>query len=109
MNANWANKLYIGTAYTPGSGSSAGTWTYKQLCAGIEGMEFNINEQNQQFFFLCGGMAAPHADRMLFASGDAECMGGRHKALVIPRSGRAGPGVCGTAHEADSISVHRLC
>lgn len=55
MNANWANKLYIGTAYTPGSGSSAGTWTYKQLCAGIEGMEFNINEQNQQFFFLCGG------------------------------------------------------
>ena len=54
MNANWVNELYIGTAYTPGSGNAAGTWTYSKLCKGIEGMEFNENEQNQQFFFLCG-------------------------------------------------------
>jgi hypothetical protein len=54
MNANWVNELYIGTEYTPGSGSAAGTWTYAKLCKGIEGMEFNENEQNQQFFFLCG-------------------------------------------------------
>lgn len=54
MNANWVNELYIGTEYTPGSGGAAGTWTYAKLCKGIEGMEFNENEQNQQFFFLCG-------------------------------------------------------
>ena len=54
MNANWVNEFYIGTEYTPGSGSAAGTWTYAKLCNGIEGMEFNENEQNQQFFFLCG-------------------------------------------------------
>lgn len=48
MNANWVNELYIGTA------ESSGTWTYAKLCAGIEGMEFTENEQNQQFFFLCG-------------------------------------------------------
>lgn len=54
MNANWVNELYIGTEYTPGSSGAAGTWTYAKLCKGIEGMEFNENEQNQQFFFLCG-------------------------------------------------------
>lgn len=54
MNANWVNELYIGTEYTPGSGGAAGTWTYAKLCKGIEGMEFAENEQNQQFFFLCG-------------------------------------------------------
>ena len=48
MNANWANEVYIGTA------ESSGTWTYSKLCAGIESMEFNSNEQNQQYFFLCG-------------------------------------------------------
>jgi hypothetical protein len=48
MNANWANKIEIGTA------ESSGTWTYSRLCAGIESMEFNVNEQNQQYFFLCG-------------------------------------------------------
>lgn len=52
MNANWVNEIYIGTAKT-GTGDSA-TWTYAKLCKGIEGMEFNANEQNQQFFFLCG-------------------------------------------------------
>lgn len=48
MNANWVNEIYIGTA------ESSGTWTYSKLCAGIEGMEFAENEQNQQYFFLCG-------------------------------------------------------
>lgn len=48
MNANWVNELYIGTA------ESQGTWTYDKLCEGIESMEFNENEQNQQYFFLCG-------------------------------------------------------
>ena len=48
MNANWVNEVYIGTAET------SGTWTYAKLCAGIESMEFNENEQNQQYFFLCG-------------------------------------------------------
>ena len=47
MDANWVNELYIGTA------ESSGTWTYAKLCAGIEGMEFAENEQNQQYFFLC--------------------------------------------------------
>ena len=48
MNANWVNEIYIGTA------ESSGTWTYAKLCAGIESMEFNENEQNQQYFFICG-------------------------------------------------------
>ena len=48
MNANWANEIHIGTA------ESSGTWTYSKLCKGIESMEFNENEQNQQYFFLCG-------------------------------------------------------
>ena len=48
MNANWANEIHIGTA------ESSGTWTYSKLCKGIESMEFTENEQNQQYFFLCG-------------------------------------------------------
>lgn len=48
MNANWANEIYIGTA------ESSGTWTYAKLCKGIEDMNFSENEQNQQYFFLCG-------------------------------------------------------
>lgn len=54
MNANWVNELYIGTEYTAGTGGAEGTWTYAKLCKGIEGMNFSENEQNQQFFFLCG-------------------------------------------------------
>lgn len=50
MDAVWVNELYIGTAQ---SGTPA-TWTYSKLCKGIEGMTFNSNEQNQQYFFLCG-------------------------------------------------------
>ena len=48
MNANWVNEIYIGTS------ESGGTWSYAKLCKGIESMEFNENEQNQQYFFLCG-------------------------------------------------------
>ena len=48
MNANWANQIEIGTA------ESSGTWTYSKLCKGIESMSFSENEQNQQYFFVCG-------------------------------------------------------
>ena len=48
MNANWKNQVEIGVS------ENQGTWSYAKLCAGIESMEFNENEQNQQFFFLCG-------------------------------------------------------
>lgn len=51
MEANWANKIEIGVSATS---ATPPVWTYAELCAGIEGMEFNENEQNQQFFFLCG-------------------------------------------------------
>ena len=51
MNANWANKIEIGTSATT---ATPPVWTYSELCAGIESMEFNENEQNQQYFFLCG-------------------------------------------------------
>lgn len=51
MNANWVNELYIGTEATS---ATPPVWTYAKLCKGIESMEFNENEQNQQFFFLCG-------------------------------------------------------
>ena len=54
MNAVWVNELYIGTEYTAGSGGAAGTWTYAKLCKGIQSMEFSENEQNQQYFFICG-------------------------------------------------------
>ena len=46
MNANWINKIEIGTS------ESGGAWTYSELAEGIEGMEFAENEQNQQYFFL---------------------------------------------------------
>ena len=48
FNPVWANSVEIGTS------ESGGTWTYSKLCKGIESMTFNSNEQNQQFFFLCG-------------------------------------------------------
>lgn len=51
MNANWVNELYIGTE---ASTATPPVWTYAKLCQGIESMEFNENEQNQQYFFLCG-------------------------------------------------------
>lgn len=51
MDAVWVNELYIGTAATT---ADPPVWTYSKLCKGIEGMTFNSNEQNQQYFFLCG-------------------------------------------------------
>ena len=48
MNPNWANTIEIGTS------ESGGTWSYAKLCKGIESMEFNENEPNQHYFFLCG-------------------------------------------------------
>jgi hypothetical protein len=52
MNANWVNEIYIGTEATT---ADPPVWTYAKLCKGIESMEFNENEQNQQYFFLYGG------------------------------------------------------
>jgi hypothetical protein len=51
MNANWVNQIEIGTSATT---ANPPAYTYSKLCKGIEGMEFAENEQNQQFFFLCG-------------------------------------------------------
>ena len=51
MNANWVNQIEIGTAATT---ADPPVYTYSKLCKGIEGMEFAENEQNQQFYFLCG-------------------------------------------------------
>lgn len=51
MNPVWANEIYVGTSVTSGE---TPTWTYSKLCKGIESMSFTPNEQNQQFFFLCG-------------------------------------------------------
>lgn len=48
MNPNWSNEVWIGTSET------GGAWSYAKLCKGIESMEFNENEQNQQYYFLCG-------------------------------------------------------
>ena len=47
----WANKIEIGTSVDT---STPPVWTYSELCKGIESMTFNSNEQNQQYFFLCG-------------------------------------------------------
>ena len=48
FNPVWANSIEIGTS------ESGGTWSYAKLCKGIENVTFASNEQNQQFFFLCG-------------------------------------------------------
>lgn len=52
INPVWKEKFYIGTAY------ATSTWTYAPLCAGIESVEPSVNEQNQQYFFLCGAGGA---------------------------------------------------
>lgn len=52
MFPNWNNIIEIGTSST-GTGSDK-TWTYSRLCEGIESIEYSSNEQNQQYFFLCG-------------------------------------------------------
>lgn len=51
MEPVWANEIYIATAPAVTTG---GEPTWSKLCKGIEGMTFNSNEQNQQYFFLCG-------------------------------------------------------
>ena len=51
MNPVWANEIYIGTAATS---ATPPVWTYDKLCKGIESVSFASNEQNQQYFFLCG-------------------------------------------------------
>ena len=48
FNPVWANSIEIGTS------ESSGTWSYAKLCKGIENVTFASNEQNQQYFFLCG-------------------------------------------------------
>ena len=48
FNPVWANSIEIGTS------ESGGVWSYAKLCKGIENVTFASNEQNQQFFFLCG-------------------------------------------------------
>lgn len=47
----WANKIEIGTSATT---AEPPVWTYSELCDGIESMQFAENEQNQQYYFLCG-------------------------------------------------------
>jgi hypothetical protein len=51
INPVWKEKFFIGTELSTGS---TPTWTYSPLCAGIESVEPTVNEQNQQYFFLCG-------------------------------------------------------
>ena len=51
FNPVWANEIHIGTEATT---ANPPVWTYKKLCKGIENMTLSANEQNQQFFFLCG-------------------------------------------------------
>lgn len=51
MNANWVNEVYIGTSATS---ATPPVWTYAKLCQGIESVAFAENEQNQQYFFMCG-------------------------------------------------------
>lgn len=52
INPVWKEKFYIGTSVADN------TWTYAPLCEGIESVEPSVNEQNQQYFFLCGGGGA---------------------------------------------------
>ena len=51
FNPVWANEVWIGTTATT---ANPPVWSYSKLCKGIESMTFNSNEQNKQFFFLCG-------------------------------------------------------
>ena len=51
MNPVWANEIHIGTSATT---ATPPVWSYAKLCKGIESVSFAPNEQNQQYFFLCG-------------------------------------------------------
>ena len=48
INPVWKEKFFIGTAF------ATNAWTYAPLCAGIESVEPTVNEQTQQYLFLCG-------------------------------------------------------
>ena len=52
MNPVWQESFYIGTSKT------GDTWTYAPLCAGIESVQPAVNEQNKQYFFMCGNGGA---------------------------------------------------
>ena len=51
LNPVWENEILVGTE---ASTATPPVWTYKKLCKGIESVSFTPNEQNQQYFFLCG-------------------------------------------------------
>lgn len=51
LNPVWENEIYVGTSATT---ADPPVWTYAKLCKGIESVSFTPNEQNQQYFFLCG-------------------------------------------------------
>lgn len=51
LNPVWANKVEI---LTEVSSATPPVETWSELCQGIESMSFASNEQNQQYFFLCG-------------------------------------------------------
>ena len=51
LNPVWENQIWIGTEATT---ADPPVWTYQKLCKGIESVSFTPNEQNQQYFFLCG-------------------------------------------------------
>ena len=51
FNPVWENEIWVGTTATS---ADPPVWTYKKLCKGIESVSFSPNEQNQQYFFLCG-------------------------------------------------------
>ena len=51
LNPVWENEIYIGTSATT---ADPPVWSYSKLCKGIESVSFTPNEQNQQYFFLCG-------------------------------------------------------
>ena len=55
MEAVWADGFYIGTSHT---NADPPVWTYSPLCKGIESVTPNVNEQKQQYFFLCGNGGA---------------------------------------------------
>lgn len=55
----------IGTSFTPGEGSAAGTWTYAELNNGLDNVAEALNEVVQQYFFLNdGGFARNHVTGM---------------------------------------------
>lgn len=51
LNPVWIEKFYIGTELSSGSTPA---WTYSPLCDGIDSITPSVNEQNQQYFFMCG-------------------------------------------------------